>query len=100
MLANFIDRGIPVWGFLDRIARAFERLAQHRAEFDLILDEENGFHRYRGLAHPGSPPDLRRASSASAIACLSASICFFLASTSAVFLLMSSRVSCCSICFV
>ena len=80
-------------GFFHRVARALQRLAEHGPQFGFIFDKEDRFHEAKILARPaGIAAGWRSSSSASEMACWSASTCFFLASILAVFSLMSLRV--------
>ena len=42
--ADFLDGGGAVGGFVDGVAGALERFAQHRAQLVLVFDEKKGFH--------------------------------------------------------
>src|SRR6185437_11516049 len=50
--ADFVDRGIAVGRFVNRIAPSLERLAEHGSQLGLVFDKENGFHSPKGLARP------------------------------------------------
>ena len=50
--AHFVDGRISVRSFFHGVARALQRLAEHRAQLGFIFDQEDWFHEAEFLARP------------------------------------------------
>src|SRR5215813_8609324 len=61
LVAEFLDGGGAVGGFVHGMAVALERLAEHGAEFVLVFDEEKRFHgSVEKVSGPSRDPHRRR----------------------------------------